>query len=124
MEPSVVISTIAKMGATPAIRAINRELNRSETVLKIRKQLRLEGRPAPDDFDSIYAYALVDYGVYKPEPILNFFRYEFVRDAFRRAFNDNNPAILEKEAQDTIDWNQETGKLGYLDYDPRQVAPH
>jgi len=28
----------------------------------------------PDDFDGVYAYTLVRYGVFKPEAILNLFR--------------------------------------------------
>jgi hypothetical protein len=59
VELSAVIGTIVRMSAPTAIRS----LKRSETVIKIRQQLHMDGEPPADDFKAIYAYSLVEYGV-------------------------------------------------------------
>ena len=48
--------------------------------------------------------------MFKPAPILDFFRNEFIRKAFRQAFYENNLSILDKEAEGIIEWNQETAQ--------------
>lgn len=115
IELSMITSMILEMG----VDAAKKNLGRRETVISILKRLNLEVAPAADDFDAIYVYTLVEYGVDKPEPILNFFRNEFIQKAFRKSFYENNPSVLEKEAEGIIEWSEETRQLGYIDYDPR-----
>jgi len=114
-ELSTVIGTIARMAAPAAAQ----KLNRIETTIRIRKELGMPGKPPGDSFDAIYAHTLVEYGVDKPEPILNFFRYKFIRDAFYQAFKEKDQSILDREAEDVIDWNEDTGELGRIDYNLR-----
>jgi hypothetical protein len=112
---SMVIGFILEVGresATPRI-------DRSEAINRLCQRLHIDREPA-NDFESVYVHALIEYGTFKPEPILNFFRHQFVREAFRQSFYDNNRAILENEAEGVIQWNEETGKLGQIDYDPRR----
>ena len=115
VELSVITSMILEMG----VDAAKKNLGSRETVISILKRLNLEVAPAADDFGAIYVYTLVEYGVDKPESILNFFRNEFIQNAFHKSFYENNPSILEKEAEEVIEWNKETRQLGYIDYDPR-----
>ena len=115
IELSVITSMILEMGGDAA----KKNLGRRETVISILKRLNLEVAPAADDFDAIYVYTLVEYGVDKPESILDFFRNEFIQKAFHKSFYENNLSILEKEAEGIIEWNKETRQLGYIDYDPR-----
>ena len=98
IELSVITSMILEMG----VDAAKKNLGRRETVISILKRLNLEVAPAADDFGAIYVYTLVEYGVDKPESILNFFRNEFIQKAFHKSFNENNPSILEKEAEGII----------------------
>ncbi|HSH77107.1 MAG TPA: hypothetical protein VLA19_01090 [Herpetosiphonaceae bacterium] len=116
IELSMVIGAIVEMG----VEATWEQILRREAVGKLLTKFGLNPRKPPLDFDSIYAYTLVEYGVSKPEPILSFFRHEFVRDAFYQSFYKNDPSILEKEAEEIVQWNEETGKLGSIDYDPRR----
>lgn len=116
LELSMVTGAIVEISTE----AVVKRLGRKEAIIRTLKHLKLESEPPADDFDAIYAYALVEYGVFKPEPILNFFRNEFVRVAFRQSFYKNDPSILEREAEGIIEWNEETGKLGRIDYDPRR----
>lgn len=115
IELSTIVNTILGMGGDIA----KKKLSRQEAVISILKRLNLENLPPANDFEMIYAYTLVEYGVDKPEPVLNFFRHAFIREAFRKAFYENNPAILQQEADEIIQWNQETRQLGVIDYDPR-----
>lgn len=57
----------------------------------------------PADFSGVYAYTLVEYGVGKAQPILELFRQDEIRQAFREAFEQNDPSILLTKGQDFID---------------------
>lgn len=59
--------------ARPATLVIN-QAQRNETVIKILKDLKLDPVQPPKSVDGVYAYTLVEYGVYKPELILKLFR--------------------------------------------------
>ena len=117
--PLFDLSIITGMILETGVDVAKKKLNRQEAVVGILKRLNIESAPAADDFEAIYTYTLVEYGVDKPEPILNFFRHKIIVKAFRRALYENNMAILSKEAEEIIDWNKETGLLGEIDYDPR-----
>ncbi len=120
IELSMVVSSIISMGLGVAWEKTKRYEVRREAILKLLKRFNLDPSDPPNDFDSIYVYTLVEYGIGKPEPVLNFFRNEFVREAFRQSFYKNDSDILDKEAEGIIEWNEETGKLGRIDYDPRR----
>ena len=66
------------------------KLKRSEHVIRILKQVGLDPEHPPEDFEGIYNYALVEYGIGKPEVCLQIFRLGEVRSAFRSAFDNNN----------------------------------
>jgi predicted NACHT family NTPase len=82
---------------------IKDKLERSEIVIQLLKQFNLAPEHPPADFSAIYAYALVEYGVGKPKPILELFRQEPIRQAFRKAFDHNNPSILLSEVDTFIE---------------------
>jgi predicted phosphodiesterase len=115
IELSALVSIILELGMDFA----TKKLSRREAIIAILKRINFEALYNATDFEAIYAYTLVEYGVDKPEPILNFFRHKIIIKAFRRALYENNMAMLEKEAEAIIDWNKETGLLGKIDYDPR-----
>ena len=112
----MVIGAIVEMGVDATWDSVKRH----ETMLKLLKHLKLEPNTPPQDFEGIYAYTLVEYGVFKPQPVLKFFQNKFIQDAYKKAFYENDLSILDKEAEGIITWNEETGKLGRIDYDPRQ----
>lgn len=113
---SVITGAIVEMN----LEAISKNLMRREAVIRTLQRLKLKVEPPADDFEGMYAYTLVEYGIFKPEPILKFFRNEFVRNAFRKAFYDRDWDLLAKEAEGIIEWNRETKALGDIDYDPRR----
>jgi len=82
---------------------IKDKLQRSEIVIQLLKQFNLAPEHPPADFSGVYAYALVEYGVGKPKPILELFRQEPIKQAFRKAFDHNNPSILLSEVDTFVD---------------------
>ncbi len=79
---------------------------RNEKILKIFKAVGLKPGAPEQKFDSVYAYALVEYGVDQPEPVLDFFRHQDIKDAFQKSFKKNDFSILSKEAEHLIEWNK------------------
>ena len=82
---------------------IKDKLQRNETVIKILQQFNLAPDHPPGDFGGVYVYTLVEYGVGKPKCLLEFFRQEDIKQAFRNAFAHNNPSILLGEVQVFLD---------------------
>jgi predicted NACHT family NTPase len=78
---------------------IKDKLQRNETVIKLLKKVNLDPDHPPADFSGVYAYALVEYGVGKPKPILSLFRQQEIQKIFRKALDQNNPSILLKEGE-------------------------
>jgi WD40 repeat protein len=66
------------------------KLQRNEIVIRVLKQLGLDPEHPPADFEGVYNYALVEYGVGKPKPCLEIFRASEIRRVFRTAFDQNN----------------------------------
>jgi hypothetical protein len=76
---------------------IKEKIQRNETVIKLLQQFNLSPEHPPADYSDVYAYTLVEYGVGKPKAILELFRQEAIKLAFRKAFDHNNPSILLSE---------------------------
>ena len=86
--------------ATPILKD---KIQRNETVIKLLQQFKLDPEHPPNDFSGVYAYALVEYGVGRPTQLLEIFRHEEVKKAFRKAFDHNNPSILLSEVDIFLD---------------------
>ena len=82
---------------------IKEKILRSETVIKLLQQFNLDPEHPPADFSGVYAYALVEYGVGKPKPLLELFRQKAIKQAFRTALDHNNPSILLSEVDAFLD---------------------
>ncbi|NJR70467.1 MAG: NACHT domain-containing protein [Synechococcales cyanobacterium CRU_2_2] len=79
---------------------IQDKLQRTELVIRILKQVGLDPEHPPADFEGVYNYALVEYGVGKPKPCLELFRQREIRQVFRGCFDqgDGGRWIAEGEA--------------------------
>ena len=69
-------------------------INRNERVIQLLKRLNLDPDHPPEDFTGVYQYALVEYGVGKPRPVLEIFRQSEIQQLFREALEQNNPTKL------------------------------
>ncbi|NEP09221.1 MAG: DUF4384 domain-containing protein [Symploca sp. SIO2C1] len=96
-----VIKAIARIAASP----IKNQLERDKRVIQVLKKLKLNPEHPPADFTGVYRYALAEYGVDKPQPVLELFEQKAIMQAFRQAFEQNDQSILLQEGEDFLDWN-------------------
>ncbi len=116
IELSAITGKLTQLGMDAAFR----QLQRSEAVLRVRRELGLPGKPDANDFDSLYRHALVEWGVRMPGPVLEFFHDQRIVAAFRDAHLRHDPDILTREAEGVFRFNEESGALRRLEYDPRR----
>lgn len=108
LELSMVTGAIIEMG----VEALANKIGRNEAIIRTLRKLNLSKHPPTNDFDAVYTYTLIEWGMFKPAPILNFFRNEFIRQAFYQAYYKNDWSLLDKEAEEVIDWDTEIGVIG------------
>ena len=85
-----------------AIAQLVKQAKRDETVIQILTKLGLEEKHPNFDFDTVYAYTLVKYGVDKvsedgvetTEAILQLFREKEIQEAFEKSFYSNDDSLL------------------------------
>ncbi len=106
--------------ARPATSLVKNKFERHELVIKLLKQFNLDPEHPPADFSGVYQYALVEYGVGKPKPILEFFRQKEIQQAFRQALAQNDPSILLQETEHFLDWNKLGDEIRELGINPRR----
>ncbi|NEO72309.1 hypothetical protein [Moorena sp. SIO3H5] len=111
-----IISAIAGLGTS----VVKKKLERHELVIKLLKQFNLAPDHPPADFSGVYQYALFEYGVGKPKPILELFRQKDIQQAFRQALDQNDPSIILQETEDFLDWNTLGDEIRELVINPRQ----
>jgi predicted NACHT family NTPase len=113
-----LISAITGVASPTAL--IKDKLQRNDTVIKLLKKFNLDPEHPPADFSGVYAYALVEYGVGKPKPILELFRQNEIQKIFRKALDQNNPSILLKEGEAFLDAYALGDEIRDLGIDPRR----
>ena len=65
------------------------KLKYSEIRLRLLKQFDLIPDTPPNNFEGVYVYTLIEYGVGKPEVILQLFKETEIKEEFRKAFSQN-----------------------------------
>lgn len=116
IELAMVTGAIIEMG----VEGVWEKAKRREAVVKALKRVGLKPGEPPSDFEGVYAYTLIEYGIGKPEALLQFFRHEYIRNAFRQSFERRDPSILEAEAESLVEWHDVGDDLRRLDIDPRR----
>ena len=82
---------------------VQEKFNRSEKAVKILKKFNFKPDEPPADFDGVYVYTLIEYGVAKPKLILELFRKPEIKAAFQEAFEQNNPNLLLEKTDNYLD---------------------
>ncbi|NKX13343.1 MULTISPECIES: pentapeptide repeat-containing protein [Bacillus cereus group] len=116
LEIGTAVATILRFSAEP----IKNKFARKECVIKILKKLKLDPNHPPADFDSVYAYTLVEFGVGQPDIVLEFFRDDIVKETFKNAFNNTDPSFFLKESQEILEWHELGKEFKAIDSDPRR----
>lgn len=111
----LVISTIAQVAADPTYA----KLERSERVIRVLKRCKIDRLPSLPDFDTIYAYSLVYYGIDKPSHVREIFRDTWVKDAFKVLVYDSDAGHFENEIDALIARKIEAGDTQYHRVDMR-----
>ncbi|MEC4985576.1 MAG: NACHT domain-containing protein, partial [Oscillatoria sp. PMC 1076.18] len=96
----LIINAICAVARPSAL--LREAAERQEIVIKLLKQFNLDPEHPPADFTGVYQYALVEYGVGKPKQILELFRQNEIRQAFRQAYDRNQPSILVREVEEFL----------------------
>ncbi|MEA5533653.1 AAA family ATPase [Crocosphaera sp. XPORK-15E] len=73
------------------IDTISNQAQKDARIAEILKQLKLAPIQGSDNVDIVYAYALVEYGVFKSQPILKLLAEYKIKDDFWAAYTNNNP---------------------------------
>jgi WD40 repeat protein len=95
-------------------------LQRTEVVIRVLKQLGLDPEHPPADFEGVYNYALVEYGVGKPKPCLELFRASEIRQVFRTAFDQNNAQLWLTSAEQFLESSAIGDAVKALGLDPQR----
>ncbi|NEO24156.1 MULTISPECIES: NACHT domain-containing protein [unclassified Moorena] len=111
-----IISAIVSLGVTQ----VTDKLNRQETVVKLLTKFKLKPDAPPKNFEGVYVYTLIEYGVGKPEPFLKLLRQANVKKAFRTAFEQDNPSLWLDVAQDYLQNEDLADKIIALGLDYRR----
>ncbi len=106
--------------ADVSLQAAREHLSRREAVIRALKKAGLDPQPKREDFEAIYKHTLIEWGVFKPKELLDFYRDETVYRAFLSAFNANDPAILTREIEEARQRYEEQGYFRRLETDPRR----
>ncbi|NEP13838.1 MAG: NACHT domain-containing protein [Symploca sp. SIO2C1] len=117
LDPLIKAITTIAGSATPLVK---NKLERHELVIKIIQKFKLNPDHPPADFTGVYQYALVEYGIGKPEPVLELFRQKEIQQALRQALDKNKFALLLQEADQFLDWHCLGDTIRELEIDPRR----
>jgi WD40 repeat protein len=96
------------------------KLQRNEVVIRVLKQLGLDPEHPPADFEGVYNYALVEYGVGKPKPCLEIFRASEIRQVFRTAFDQNDAQLWLASAEQFLESSAIGDAVTALGLDPQR----
>ncbi|MGW2731340.1 hypothetical protein, partial [Streptomyces sp. NPDC001494] len=116
MPPEIVTAAaglLGKMAAEPVKAAA---MHRASVVNAL-KRLHLDPSRPPKDFESLYAYALVEELYGRPRPILLLFQDQYVQRAFQRSFESGDWSQISSEVNLAVERNRESREFGHLGVD-------
>jgi WD40 repeat protein len=99
---------------------IKDKLHRSEVVIRLLKQFGLDPEHPPADFEAVYQYTLVEYGVGKPKPCLQIFRQTEIQTLFRNALTQNNPSLWLKSGESFLEGATIAQEVHALGLEPKR----
>ncbi|ACC79051.1 AAA family ATPase [Nostoc punctiforme] len=106
IEFAAITSVISKY-APQASQLIIKQAQKNEAVINILHELKLNPTQISDDIDTVYIYALIRYGVFKHEAILNLFREKEIKGCFWDAYSSNTPFKFVENAKKLLNQNSE-----------------
>jgi hypothetical protein len=111
VDLSIIVSAIAAIGVEGAWE----RTKRSEAVIRLLGKLGINQDQSLDDFESVYKYALIEYGIGKSRNILDVFREGIVQDAFRKSFASGDMSIISDEIKQLCEWHRSAKPLAAVE---------
>ncbi|MCA9996244.1 MAG: SUMF1/EgtB/PvdO family nonheme iron enzyme [Anaerolineales bacterium] len=118
VTPDMIVGSIVEMGVQTPIEAAYSKAKRTETVIKLLKKLNISHEPERDDFEGMYRFALVEWGVFKPAAVVGFFRDKTVQETFAAGFRSSD--FSGWLAQSEGAYETYLRQQGAIEYDPRR----
>ncbi|MDJ0581421.1 NACHT domain protein [Crocosphaera sp.] len=81
------------------------EAQKNKRINEILQNLNLNPIETADNVEIVYAYALVEYGVFKPQPILELLRNRKIKDDFWGAYTNNTPLLFLEKVKEVLNQN-------------------
>ncbi|MDX3640928.1 NACHT domain-containing protein [Streptomyces sp. MB09-02B] len=116
MPPEIITAAAGLLGRIAAEPAKAAAMRRA-AVINALKKLHLDPNQPPKDFDSLYAYALVEELYGRPRAALRIFQDQYVQRSFARSFETNDWSHVQKEIELAVERNRETAEFGHLGVD-------
>ncbi|WP_406737792.1 NACHT domain-containing protein [Streptomyces sp. NBC_00853] len=116
MAPEIITAAAGILGKIAADPAKASAMRRT-AVIKALKALHLDPHQPPKDFDSLYAYALVEELHGRPEAVLRLFQDQYVQGSFKTSFNSDDWSTLKEEIDLAVERNVETREFGHFGTD-------
>jgi predicted NACHT family NTPase len=110
----------AMTGIVNPTEMVRNKLARNETVIRLLRQFNLSPDSPPADFGGVYAYTLVEFGVGKPQVVLELFRQPEIRQAFQDAWEEDSFSVLLKTGDQFLASAALGDELRALGIDARQ----
>ncbi|MET8221332.1 hypothetical protein [Streptomyces hirsutus] len=104
---------LGKVAAEPAKAAALRR----PAVINALKRLRLDPSRPPKDFESLYAYTLVEELYGRPHPVLLLFQDQYVQRSFARSFDTGDWSHIRREIEEAVERNRESSEFGHFGVD-------
>jgi len=91
------MDVLGVINAVLEVSGLKEKIGRSEQIIRLKQQFGIADIESLSRFEDVYAYALVAYafdeeGLCKHRALVEFFKLKAVRDVFRVAYRDNDPA--------------------------------
>ena len=115
-----IAAAIIELAVQKPIEGTWNKAQRNDRVISILKKVGLDPKRPPDDkFKTLYAYTLAEWGAFKPDELLAFFRDQYVQDSFEESMQENESNLWLNNIQEQVDAYREQGKFT-LDYNPER----
>ncbi|MEY2911121.1 MAG: hypothetical protein RLZZ184_430, partial [Cyanobacteriota bacterium] len=122
-----VIDDVISALVGEAVGKILNQVQYNETRLRLLNKFGWKPDTPPNDFDGVYVYTLIEYGVGKEKVILQLFKEKEIKEEFKEAFNENrsfniqkldhfiqSPDIRDKIKKQKIDYRRELTEFAIL----------
>ncbi|WP_328754591.1 NACHT domain-containing protein [Streptomyces sp. NBC_00269] len=120
MPPEIVTAAAGVLGKIAAEPVKTAAMHRA-SVINALKRLHLDPSRPPKDFESLYAYALVEELYGRPRPILLLFQDQYVQRAFQTSFESGDWSQINREVNLAVERNRESGEFGHLGVDVEET---